>query len=778
MDLFVSYAGPDRPWAEWAAWHLEQAGYQVELDVWDWAAGDNAVLRMTDALARADRMLALFSRAYFQRDRFTTDEWTAVMAERPAADGGRRLVPVRVEETKPPAILGPLIYRDLFGLAEVRARDELLTAVGGPRRPGTQPPYPDGRPTGPRVAGSLPPVCNLPARNPAFAGRQALLATLRERLAGGNGRAWVQALRGQGGVGKTQLAIEYGHLFAGDYQLIWWVDAERAELVGEQLAALAFKAGWATPDTATTEAVRVVADRLRGESGWLLVFDNAENPADLRPLLPQGPGQVVITSRAGGFGQIAQPVDVDVLPRPESIALLRVQVPTLAELDADRLASALGDLPLALTQAAGLLSGTGMTVDEYLSELSTHVTELLSESAPVDYPVPLAAAITLSVDQLATVDEAAVQLLHACATLAPDPIPLAWLRNAPEVLSDPLATTIGSTLAFRHTLGRLADRGLARVTGDTIQLHRLTQAVLRDRRTEAESQADRERAERLLTAAGPDDSGVDPASWPAWADRLPHLLFLDPATAGRDLRSTASNALWYLLMRGEYHTLLAHARAWYEHWRATHGPDDRDTLAAANQLATAYLYLGDPQRARELDEDSLARRRRLHGDDHPGTLTSASNLANALGALGELESARDLHQDTLTRRRRVRGPDHPETLSSANNLAIVLHSLGEYEPARDLHRDTLARYRRVLGPDHPETLSSANNLAVALRTLGEYEQARDLHRDALTRRRRILGPDHPKTRKSARYLAGILRELGEHERAGEIEAEYGLAGTQ
>src|SRR4051812_19108091 len=96
-DLFISYAGVDRPWAEWAGAVLEKAGYTVELDLWDWSVGDNVVLRMSDALARADRILSIWSPAYFERERFTTDEWTAVMAARPGSDGQRgRLVPVRV----------------------------------------------------------------------------------------------------------------------------------------------------------------------------------------------------------------------------------------------------------------------------------------------------------------------------------------------------------------------------------------------------------------------------------------------------------------------------------------------------------------------------------------------------------------------------------------------------------------------------------------------------------------------------------------------------------
>jgi tetratricopeptide (TPR) repeat protein len=773
-DLFVSYAGPDRPWAEWVAQQLEAAGYSVELDVWDWAAGSNAVLNMNDALSRAGRVLALYSVAYFERHRFTVDEWTAVLAERPDTDGQRRLVPVRVQEVMPPPILASLVYRDLFGVDEQRARQELLTAVGGPRRPTTSVGFPGEQPTleGFRVPGTIPAVWNVPRRHPAFTGREVLLAALRQQLTSGT-RSLVQALYGMGGVGKTQLAIEYAHLFAGDYRLVWWIDAERPELIAEQLATLAVAASWVDDDTPVAAAVTTVRARLRSMPGWLLVFDNAEAADQVAGWLPDGSGHVVITSRSGEFQDLAAPVEVDVFVRAESVALLRRHLPALGGAGAGRLAQALGDLPLALAQAAGLMSQTRMPVDDYLAELSQHghAAELLSRRKPLGYPVPLAAAIGLSVDRLRAEDLAAVALLHLCARLAPEPIRLAWFTTAPaDALGGPLAMVAGSRLAFRETLGRVARFGLARVTEDTIQLHRLTQAVLRDGRN-AEQQQDRHRAERLIRAAQPDGNGSDPASWPAWGALLPHLLTLDPATAGRQLRTTACNALWYLLMRGEYRTALPLAQTWRQGWLIDSAPDDFHLLRIASQLATAHRFLGQHQQARQLDEDTLARFRRVFGDDHPKTLGSASNLGNSLRELGEYEQARRLDENTLARRRRLLGEDHPETLASASNLAANLHGLGEYERARRLDEDTLARRRRVLGEDDPDTLLSASNLAIDLYRLGEYEQARQLDEDTLTRRRRVLGEDHPSTLLSASNLAIDLYRLGEYEQARRLDED-------
>jgi len=86
-DFFVSYAGADRAWAEWLAWQLTDGGYTVELDAWDWAEGQNFVLAVSDALAHCDRVLAVFSPAYFERPRYTTEEWTAALAHGAGAPG-------------------------------------------------------------------------------------------------------------------------------------------------------------------------------------------------------------------------------------------------------------------------------------------------------------------------------------------------------------------------------------------------------------------------------------------------------------------------------------------------------------------------------------------------------------------------------------------------------------------------------------------------------------------------------------------------------------------
>lgn len=152
---------------------------------------------------------------------------------------------------------------------------------------------------------SLPRVWNLPARNPGFTGRDALLAAVREELTVAD-RAVVQAFNGMGGVGKTQLALEYAHRHVAAYEVVWWVDSEQPSLIGVQFAALGSALECVEPGAAIDVVRSAVLGKLRGRGRWLLVFDNAQAPADVRPWLPGGDGHVLITSRHRADGMRSQ----------------------------------------------------------------------------------------------------------------------------------------------------------------------------------------------------------------------------------------------------------------------------------------------------------------------------------------------------------------------------------------------------------------------------------------------------------------------------------------
>ncbi|MFC8350047.1 FxSxx-COOH system tetratricopeptide repeat protein [Streptomyces sp. NPDC057280] len=765
---FISHAGADRAWAEWIAWQLLDAGHEVELDCWDWGAGDNFVLKMNAALERG-RFLALFSPAYFEPERFTTPEWTAMVARQ------ERITPVRIAHAPTPPILSPLIVTDLFGLDDQAARESLLRAVNGPSRPGLAPARPPGMlsrigGTGPRLPGSLPRVRNLPARNAAFTGRDSVLVHLREELASGQ-RVAVQALYGRGGVGKTQLALEYAYRFAGEYEVAWWITSEDPALIPDQLAALAARAGIAPAGTPPAAAVELLLAELGTMSRWLLVFDNAEDPATLAAFLPGGPGHVLITSRSPLWTSYAVPVDVDTLSRTESVGLLRAQGAVLTDADADAIAATLGDLPLALTQAAALLA-RGLSAADLREELAANLVEVMKRNPPPGYPAGLAAQVHLNRTSLKAERPGAAAVVDALALLAPEPFPLtSCTGRPPEQASVRLGEAVGARLAAVDTVEAIARHGLARIQDGTVQLHRLTQDLLTGQMTRPEHDQAQTDAEALLTAASPGDP-ADPRWWPAWQVLLPHALALDPAqlaTSGG--RYVVGQACWYLMDRGQPRPARERLQRLYDACLQQLGPDHGDTLQAAHNLARAYDDTRDHERARALDEDILSRRQRLYGDEHPDTLASAVALAVRLQALRRYEEALALEEKTLAVQRRVRGPEHPDTLLTASNLTNRLAEVGRVEEAVVLAEETLAARRRVLGLDHPATLVTASNLAIRLAEVGRVEEAVVLGEETLAARRRVLGLDHPDTLITASNLAIRLGTVGRVGEAVVLEEE-------
>ncbi|MGW7355739.1 FxSxx-COOH system tetratricopeptide repeat protein [Streptomyces sp. NPDC054802] len=805
-SVFVSYVGADRAWAEWVAWHLREAGHRVELDVWDWRTGDNFVERMDQALERATAVVALFSNSYFDPARWTREEWTSAVARR------RRLVPLTVEPLHGgdvPDILAAVIRRDLHGLDEQAAITALREAVDGPTGPLAPPPFPgtaraaaaggDAGGGRPRLPGAgVPGVWNVPRRNPHFTGREATMTRVREGLLGGR-QAVVQALHGLGGIGKTQLALEYAHRFASQYDTVWWIDAEQADQIPVHYTELAARLGMAAPGAGTDHTTRALLEHLRTRERWLIVLDNADDPGAFETLLPTGPGHVLITSRNPGWKDLVPSHGLDVFPRSDSVAYLTTSIPDIAAQQAGTLADGLGDLPLALAQAAGVIT-TGMTPDRYRQLLNDKTARLMANGGPPGYPVHLAATVDIATTRLNNDHPQAAELLRLAAFLGPDPIPTGWLETTRGRLAT-LTVDPDDFMWPQTALQLLSRSGLARVDHETFQIHRLTQAIVRDHTGEADTTAAEDDVTTLLAAIAPSEA-VDPVSWPTWTALTSHLnarlhtaaqhpplhqtliraarylCVSGQARAGRDL-AAALHPIWVTAL-GEEHPdalgiaqYLGHATAdlgeydearriiedTLERRRRTLGQDHPDTLNSANDLASALDRLGEYEEARRIIEDTLERRRRTLGQDHPDTLNSANNFANALDSLGEYEEARRIIEDTLERRRRVLGQDHPDTLTSAGVLANTLDSLGEYEEARRIIEDTLERCRRVLGQDHPDTLTSANNFANALARLGEYEEARRLHEDTLEHRRRVLGQDHPDTLSSANNLASTLAHL-------------------
>jgi transcriptional regulator with XRE-family HTH domain len=619
-------------------------------------------------------------------------------------------------------------------------------------------------------------VQSLPPRNPFFTGRARLLEDIHRRLMSESQARAVSILplQGMGGIGKTQLALEYAHAHARDFDIVWWINAVNFTSSVTDLVALAERLGIPT-DKQPVRTLGKLMDKLANMREWLLIYDNVEDSGTLREIHPPNTGGLIVTSRSPWVGRLGSMIEVAEFDRKESVALLKRRCPPLNERQADNLAEELGDLPIALEQAGCFLSETMVDVDSYLAVLAAQPEDAGLSDPTIDRHPGLKAVVDLSYLQLHARNPRCASFLTHVAFLAPDPLPIRDSQNHPKH-----AISIGDTVAEMAIMVRdMTALGLLRSSGTSLHIHRLVQALLRSRLDTTERNAALLSAQHLVTSADLDDPD-DPASWPAYAAMTPHVQRLAqhaslPSNSSveflpqfRDLICKVGRYLYVLAQYKEGHEL---CEMTYVKWRDSLGADHTDVLRLVSILANFLSGLGENSKARDLNAETLSRYRTVLGPDNPSTLRAGNNLVVDLYGLGEYAAARDLAQDTFERRRRVLGADHRDTLLSANNLAGVLDKLGEYVATQGLHQDTLSRYRRVLGPDHPDTLRSANNLGDALSGLGAFEAARDLHEDTLARRRRVLGPDHPDTLRSANNLGDALSGLGAFEAARDLHED-------
>ena len=632
-----------------------------------------------------------------------------------------------------------------------------------------------------RQPDEAPPVWgNVPQRNLNFTGRSDLLDRLSEQLTAGSATAVLPAaLHGMGGIGKTQMAMEYIYRHLQDYDVIWWIEAGRQTQIRAALTELARQLNLPGSNDASV-AIAAVKEALRTGRPyrrWLLVFDAAESPQQVQTFFPtNGPGEILITSRNPDWADVARPLEVAVFKREESRELLRRRGTDISESAADQVAERLGDLPLAISQAAAWLAETGMPPEEYLRLLEEKVNDILDAATPVDRDeVSVTAAWNVSFDELRKRNPAAHQILQVCAFFSPEPISRDMFTRVrgvsiqPEIdvaLRDPIQLARAIRDINRYSLAKI-DHG-----NNTIQLHRLVQLVLRTRlMSKQDAQQMRHGAHQLLALLDPNDPDSG-KFFREYRELQPHAYSSDVVDCHDAwVRQLVINLMRFVAQWGDYQEAAELGQRALDKWTVALGERDQQTLEVAWRLGRYLWALGKFSDASDLNQQTLRLRREVSGDNAEETLGVQTNIVIDHRSRGEFAAGRKLSEEILQKSRKLIGDDDPVTLSAAYQHALSLRLSGDYRAAAALDEDTLRRSIEVLGPDHPQVFSSASAHIVDMREAGSYNWSRVEQEKLTATWRSRFGEDHLSSWLSMFHLAVARRKDGDHGGASELSAQ-------
>src|ERR1044071_96680 len=635
------------------------------------------------------------------------------------------------------------------------------------------------------------PLMNLPfERNPFFTGREEILDDLHSTLTKNSATSLTQAVSGLGGLGKTQTAIEYAYRHGRDYTHVFWVRADSHLALSTGFVEIARLLNLPEKDAQSPDdAVRAVNHWLETNSGWLLIFDNADEPDLLKEFRPRNAkGHVLLTSRAQVFDTlgIVKPIEIDAMSPEEALEFLFTRTgrdgdKNVAEREAAaQLAEELGYLPLALEQAGAYITAKKARFQDYLASYRKRRLKLLKESHPIagDYPESVATTRAINFQEVEKVSEAASDLLRASAFLSPDRIPLELIAEGKAELSPALSAALAEVdddpLALNQVLEPLTRYSFIRLDSDsqTYGIHRLVQEVLRDGMDAA---TQRLWAERIICALNQAFLDVEFKNWPICERLLPHAKAAAKLIEKWDIAfeegaRLLNRAAIYCYHRGQYTDAGLLFRRSLTIREDALGPAHPDVAQSLNNLAETYRVQGDHTEAEQLYRRAMAIDEKALGPDHPDVATDLSNLAELYRVQGKYPEAESLCKRSLAIYEKVLGSDHPNVAISLNNLAGLYQTQGKYTEAEQLFKQSLAIREKVLEPAHPDVANILNNLAVLYRTQGKYAEAEPMYKQSLAICEKALGPNHPKMAVVLWNYAVLLRATQREAEAAEMEA--------
>jgi tetratricopeptide (TPR) repeat protein len=629
-------------------------------------------------------------------------------------------------------------------------------------------------------------------RNPFFTGREEILETLHTQLHMEQVVALTQsyALRGLGGIGKTQIALEYAYRHALEYSAIFWIDAETIEHVMSSLLRIAELLQ--LPERQEAEQQRIVAAVQRWlttHSQWLLIWDNVEDLELLQRLLPPTrQGAVLVTTRRQALGTLARGMDLTPMGREEGMLFVlrrakvlepeatseqmhRLAVSMPAEYAAaEKLVAAMGGVPLALDQAGAYIEETGCSVSTYLQRYEQQRARLLDRRGVLggDHPHSVTATFLLASKRIEQEQSAAADLLHVCVLLHAEAIPEELFVAGAAYLGPELASLATDPYQLDQAIAVLRSLSLVQRQPETrtLSMHRLLQAVLRERMSEPEQADWLRRVIAALNAVFPD---VTHEAWGQCERLLPHVLTVAttiPDCAGdRELAEALQKAADYLCDRARYEQAEPLYQRALRIGKRVCGPAHPQVAYPLCGLAYLFYEQGKYQQAEPLYQQALQIREQALGPAHPDVAYTLQRLGMLYWKEGKYEQAKLLYQRALYIQEQAKGAEHPEIASLLNDLAILSAEQGKYEQGERLYWQALFIWERALGANHPYVAIPLNNLASLYIEQGKYEQAEPLCKRAIAIGEKALGAEHPEVAYPLRHLADLYMEQGKYEQA-------------
>jgi len=630
------------------------------------------------------------------------------------------------------------------------------------------------------------------SRNPFFIGRDEILSHLHETFHASTSAAFVQvqALRGLGGIGKTQTAIEYAYRYCDDYSAVLWLRAETSELLLADVIGLANVLK--LPENNEQNQQRVVEGVKRWldrQESWLLILDNVEDMSMVQDFLPShGRGHTLMTTRAQATGMTAMGVDIEPLHVEEATLFLLHRAKLLSPDASLQLASEtcvntakeisllMNGLPLALDQAGAYIEETGCSLSDYLDRYQHHQATLLDlrSEAHGSHPLSVRATLSLCFEQVKQINSTAADVIRLCAFLHPDAIPEEMFSNVSAYLSLELQRTAESSIALDTAFAALRTLSFLRrhPTTKTVSIHRLVQTVVKDAMDERTQRQWAERAIQVVNNLFPiTQSDVqDLHRWSQHQNYLPHALVASRLIDQWHLSfSEASHLLhkmgMYFLARADYSQAEMFLQKARENRIEALGEIHPDVAESFNALGDLFYYQGKYEQAEAFLQRALWIREQTVDATHPDIASNLSKLARLYQEQGKYTQGEPLLQQALTIHEQNVGPEHPDVADVLNSLGFLYRRQGKLIQAEPLLQRALFIYEQNMEPEHPDVLFSLTYLASLFYDQGKYEQAKDYYLRTLTIREHVMGLEHPHVATSLNDVARVYRIQGKYTQA-------------